>query len=119
MKKVAKKSVLLILFISFLGLAHTESDRNLSVSDGGKTYIKIWVDGMACPFCAYGLEKSIKKLSGVENLFVDLNKGFIVLTVLSEKIPSEAILKKLIKEAGFVARKFEYSDKPFAVKKNN
>jgi copper chaperone CopZ len=120
MKKVTKKSVLLILLVSFLGFSHTKSDTNLSIFDGGdKTYIKIWVDGMACPFCAYGLEKSLKKLSGVENLFVDLNNGFILFSAPSENIPSEDTLKKLIKEAGFKARKFEYSDKPFPIKKNN
>jgi len=117
MKNATKKSILLILFISFFGFTHAETVIKPNSFESGKTYIKIWIDGMACPFCAYGLEKSIKKLPGVKNLFVDLNKGFIVLTVLSENSPSEQILKKLIKEAGFVARKFEYSDKPFVSKK--
>ncbi|MCZ6677304.1 MAG: hypothetical protein O7E52_08645 [Candidatus Poribacteria bacterium] len=30
--------------------------------------IQLRVDGLACPFCAYGLEKNVKALKGVKKL---------------------------------------------------
>jgi len=112
-----KKSVILILLISLFGFTPTESKIKQELLPQSKTYIKIWVDGLACPFCAYGLEKKMKKLPSVNNLFVDLNNGFITFNTPSDKVPSEAVLKKLIKEAGFKARKFEYAKEPFKVVK--
>jgi len=116
MKNLIKKSVILIFLISFFGFSQTTSKTKQELLTQNKTYIKIWVDGLACPFCAYGLEKQIKKLSDVSNLFVDLNKGFITFVATSKKIPSEKILKKLVKEAGFVVRKIKYANKAFAIK---
>jgi len=116
MKNTIKKPVILILLISLFGFAQAASKIKQEPPVQNKTYIKIWVDGLACPFCAYGLEKKIKKLPDVSNLFVDLNKGFITFIVTSEKIPSEKILKKLVKEAGFVVRKIQYANKAFIIK---
>jgi len=115
MKNLIKKSVVLIFLISFYGFSQTTSKTKQELLTQNKTYIKTWVDGLACPFCAYGLEKKMKKLEGIKNLSVDLNNGFITFETPTEKIPSEDILKKLIKEAGFVARKFEYAKVPFKI----
>jgi len=110
-----KKTIILFLLLSCLGLTQAEAKIVQESANKDKTYVKIWVDGLACPFCAYGLEKKMKKLKGLENLTIDLNNGFITFEVPSEKILSENLLKKIIKEAGFVARKFEYATKPFKV----
>jgi copper chaperone CopZ len=112
-----KKSIILFLLFGCLGLTQAKAKIIRESANKDKTYIKIWVDGLACPFCAYGLEKKMKKLEGIKNLYVDLNNGFITFETPTEKIPSEDILKKLIKEAGFVARKFEYAKVPFKITK--
>jgi copper chaperone CopZ len=109
--RIIIKVVALLLFVaSSLSL---KASNQITVNDDSKTYIKIWVDGMACPFCAYGLEKKIKKIDGADNLFVEINEGFISFSIKSDKIPSEEDLKKIVKEAGFFARKIEISKKPF------
>ena len=108
---ISIKVVALLLFmVSFLNV---EASNLQTVNDDSKTYLKIWVDGMACPFCAYGLEKKIKKIDGSGDFFVEINEGFISFSIKSDKIPSEDDLKKIVKEAGFFARKIETSDKPF------
>jgi len=114
-----KKSILLILLISLFGFTHANTKINFEAANQSKTYIKIWVDGLACPFCAYGLEKKIKKLSGAENIFVDINKGFVTFIVPSEAIPEKEKLKKLVKEAGFAVRKIQYTNKPFSNQNNS
>jgi copper chaperone CopZ len=110
-----KVLVLLLIVVSSLNLEASNLD---VVNEDSKTYIKIWVDGMACPFCAYGLEKKIKKIDGVGDFFVEINEGFISFSIKSDIIPSEDDLKIIVKEAGFFARKIEVSKKPFNQKEN-
>ena len=82
-------------------------------SSTDSTYVKMYVDGLACPFCAYGLEKKIKKIEGASGLFIEINEGYITFSVPNKKKPGEATLKKLVKEAGFKAREINFSEKPF------
>jgi len=78
--------------------------------------IKIMVNGLACPFCAFGLEKKIKKIDGATDLFIEINEGYVTFDVPADKNPSEEELKKVVKEAGFAAEKIEYSNEPFDTK---
>ena len=43
--------------------------------------LTVKVDGLACPFCAFGLEKKLKKVEGVEKLNIDINTGEAVLNI--------------------------------------
>ena len=38
-----------------------------------KSYV-LGVDGLACPFCAYGIEKRLNKVDGVTGVEVDVGK---------------------------------------------
>jgi mercuric ion binding protein len=59
------------------------------------------VDGLSCPFCAYGLEKKLKSIDGVEKLEIKINDGLAILTYKDgAKIDKDVITKK-VKEAGF------------------
>ncbi len=69
--------------------------------------VKLHVDGLACPFCAYGLEKKLKSIKGAKNFKVDLKKGEAALTVPAKNKISKEKLKDLVKEAGFKLRKIE------------
>ena len=83
-------SILLILFsLTGLGLAQTQTK-----------YI-IQVNGLTCPFCAYGLEKKLKKVKGVESVSIDLEKDeAVVLTRAGETVEEES-LRKAVRSAGF------------------
>ena len=64
------------------------------------------VDGMACPYCAYGIEKKLKALDGVvdESLQVKLNEGIVKFTTIDEMQINEPELKRLINDSGFTLR---------------
>ena len=47
----------------------------------------IQVDGMACPFCAYGVEKSLAKISGVEAIETDIDTGILTVTMAADVDP--------------------------------
>ncbi len=64
------------------------------------------VDGLACPFCAYGIEKKLSRLEGVAEVEVDLKEGRVVVTMTEGKTLSEAHARKAVTEAGFTLKAF-------------
>lgn len=62
------------------------------------------VDGLACPYCAYGVEKKLKQIDGVEHIDVDLNKGVVTVDVADGVQLTEPQMQQLFKDAGFTYR---------------
>jgi len=59
------------------------------------------VDGLACPFCAYGIEKKFTKTEGVKSVDIDLKNGLVIVKTEDGKTFSEEKLKEIINDAGF------------------
>ena len=113
MKKIKTfTSLILILLMSTFALQAQNSGKQQQSQ--ARKYIKVEVKGLACPFCAYGLEKKLKKVEGAEEVYVSLENGFATFSVPVDKTPSEENLKKLVANAGFEAGKITFSDKPFS-----
>lgn len=68
------------------------------------THYEMRVDGLACPYCAYGIEKKLSAIDGVQNLVVDLENGLVSVDVSAGVILSEADMKQLFTDAGFTYR---------------
>ena len=68
------------------------------------TEYQLRVDGLACPFCAYGIEKKLKKTEGVESIDIDVNRGLVIVIVAAGVTLTEAQMAKLINDAGFTLR---------------
>lgn len=47
---------------------------NSVVLAGGDRY-QLQVDGLACPFCAYGIEKKLSRLEGIEQVTTNVANG--------------------------------------------
>lgn len=73
--------------------------------------IRVGVDGLACPFCAYGIEKKLKKIESVDELYVNIKDGTVDLKLKKETMLSEEIIKKAVANAGFEVRSIEYLNK--------
>lgn len=71
---------------------------------------EVYVDGLACPFCAYGLEKKLKKLDAVQKMEVQLEKGRVLLVFKEDQTLTEKEIQQAVKKAGFTARKIEFPD---------
>lgn len=73
--------------------------------------IEVTILGMACPFCAYGVEQKLKRLEGVVQLEVVLETGVATLTLEEDADSSNELLQKTVKDAGFevakITRNFE------------
>ena len=66
-----------------------------------QTKYVIGVDGLSCPFCAYGLEKKLKKVKDVESVTIDLNEGEVVVIAKAGATIKEESLRKAVHDAGF------------------
>jgi len=63
------------------------------------------VDGLACPFCAYGIEKKLGALAGVERVDTNIKDGVVIVTMHDGTTLDETTAKKAVKEAGVSLRK--------------
>lgn len=68
---------------------------------------KLRVDGLACPFCAYGVEKKLNAVKGVQRIEVDIAGGTVTVTMAEGANLDEAAAKQAVKDAGFTLRGFE------------
>ncbi len=68
---------------------------------------KLYVDGLACPFCAYGVEKKVGGLDGVKRIDIEIDDGVVAVTMDAGATLDEATAKQAVDEAGFTLRKFE------------
>jgi len=91
------KNILLILSIVLISFS--------AFAGQGETYaVKVKVDGLACPFCAYGLEKKLKDYEGISDLKILVDEGYAVFRLPYGKTPHLAELKERVKKGGFTAK---------------
>ena len=91
-----KKPLLLVLVLSWL----------LSAGAWASERYFLEVDGLACPFCAYGIEKRLSAVDGVQSAETDIKSGVVTVTVEDGKPLTEAMAKKAVEDAGFTLRTF-------------
>ena len=78
----------------------------LSALPGNIRY-ELRVDGLACPFCAYGIEKQLQKLDGVARVDTDIEEGRVIIRMEDGKSLDRAEVEQAVKKAGFSLRSFE------------
>ena len=72
-----KRLGVFVLFALFATMAlapqvRAQDDKRIEEPD-----VIIEVGGLACPFCAYGIEKRLKKIDGIAELSVLLEEGTV------------------------------------------
>ena len=90
-------AALLITFANPAGLAGA----------GEKATYAIGVDGLSCPFCAYGIEKQLGWIAGVETVLTEIESGTVAVTMEEGATLEESVAKKAVEDAGFTLRSFE------------
>lgn len=68
---------------------------------------RLRVDGLACPFCAYGVEKKLGAVEGVQSIETDIKAGVVIVTMKDGAALDEATANRAVREAGFALRKLE------------
>ena len=81
----------------------------MRTADAEVPNVTITVDGLACPFCAYGVEKKVKKLDFVHDLDISLNRGEVRIGINDRTLPHFGRIRDAVRDAGFTPRKVKIS----------
>ncbi len=73
----------------------------------GAHQYRLRVDGLACPFCAYGIEKKFNATKGVKAIKIDINTGTVTVTMEAGAALSEAQARQIVKDSGFTLGSFQ------------
>ncbi len=78
----------------------------ITTSFAQKTYdhFKIQVDGLGCPFCAYGLEKKFKELKGLKKVNIAIESGNFDFKLPSDPEFSMKSAIEQVKKAGYTPK---------------
>mgnify|MGYP000355561350 CR=1 FL=1 len=101
------KRIAFVLALSAMGALGATSAFAGSANSAGSHVYKLYVDGLACPFCAYGVEKKVGGLAGVKNVDINIDSGLVAVTMASGASLKKAAAKQAVSDAGFSLRKFE------------
>ncbi len=74
---------------------------NMAFAQGKIKTTTVTVKGMVCSFCAQGIEKKLKTFKEVQSVNVDLDTKKVVVQATDDKILTQDVLKKTIKDAGY------------------
>jgi len=96
-------TIALVLFPFFLVTASADEETGTA-----HTHVIIQVKGLACPFCAQGIEKHLKKLDAVEAVDTSLKKGEVVMHLKPCATVSEKEVRAAVKKAGFTVDRIRF-----------
>ncbi|HRI01566.1 MAG TPA: cation transporter [Saprospiraceae bacterium] len=86
-----KKLIILLFIISHQLLAQTDQ-------------FLVRVEGLGCPFCAYGLEKKFRKVKGIKQIKIDISNGKMTYEVPATNLMKLTEADALVTKAGYVAK---------------
>jgi len=67
-------------------------------------HFQIQVDGLGCPFCAYGLEKKFKEFKGLKKISIDIETGNFEFDYPNEKkLTMESVILQ-VQKAGYTPK---------------
>ena len=64
------------------------------------------VDGLACPFCSYGIEKQLKAIPGVSGIRISIKTSTVTVTMKDGTKLTQVQADRAVKAAGFTMRNF-------------
>ncbi len=63
--------------------------------------VTVTVEGLACPFCAYGIEKKLKRVEGVNSIDVEMERGVVIITAENDRSVNIGQVPGAVKDSGF------------------
>lgn len=95
----------MILFVVMMGLLMAGMAFPLPASAQALgTKVLIQVEGLSCPFCAFGLEKKLKKLPGVETVTIKVDEAIAEVVFVSGAVIDQNKIREAVEAGGFTPR---------------
>lgn len=92
--------VIAIVCVLMLSMAYAVP----AIAGEPSTKVLIQVDGLSCPFCAFGLEKKLKKLSGVETVTIKVDEAIAEVVFVSGAVIDQNKIREAVEAGGFTPR---------------
>ena len=118
MKKIIKFNGLVSFVIILLSFLFTTTTNAQTTQTEKTSYVKVEVKGLACPFCAYGLEKKLKEVEGLDVIKINFKEGLAYLSTSAATKPTKDELTKIVKDAGFTPGEISFSEEAFIKKED-
>ncbi len=69
--------------------------------------VRLKVDGMVCPFCAYGLEKRLGEIASVDAVLIRISDGLVQIRTKEDQELTDEVLKDVVEKSGFSLTEIE------------
>lgn len=110
--KTIKAITGMLIVAAFLAVGTFQTNAFAGNKPAAKTeHIALKVSGMSCPYCSKGLESSLCKLKGAENIKADYKTGLASLDVPASSNVTKEQLKQSVSNAGFTLKEVKFTQK--------
>jgi len=92
-----KNTIFVFSFFAIMTLAFIPTFAQKTTYDK----VEVQVDGLGCPFCAYGLEKKFKELKGIKKVRIDMETGLMKFNYPSDKMIDIETVENQVDKAGY------------------
>ena len=72
--------------------------------------VRLKVNGMVCPFCAYGLEKRLGEIASVDAVLIRISDGLVQIRTKEDQELTDEVLADVVKKSGFSLIEIERLD---------
>ena len=72
--------------------------------------VRLKVNGMVCPFCAYGLEKRLGEIASVDAVLIRISDGLVQIRTKRDQELTDQVLEDAVKKSGFTLTEIERLD---------
>ena len=69
--------------------------------------VRLKVDGMVCPFCAYGLEKRLGEIQSIDAVLIRISDGLVQIRMKEDQELTDEVLTDVVRKSGFSLREIE------------
>ncbi|QNJ97076.1 heavy-metal-associated domain-containing protein [Constantimarinum furrinae] len=89
-----KKSIIITVIVALVSVMGANAQKSMD-------QFLIQVDGLGCPFCAYGLEKKFKEFKGIKDVEIEIETGNFSFNYPSEKNLTMDAVQQQVEKAGY------------------
>lgn len=97
-----------ILMVSIVGAALLLG----SAARAEQPRYRLAVNGLACPFCAYGIEKALLATEGVTEIVIDIDAGLVRVAMSPGAALARPEAAALVADAGFTLADYQADPGP-------
>ncbi|WP_411767860.1 heavy-metal-associated domain-containing protein [Winogradskyella sp. A3E31] len=90
------KNIICVTIIALMTLSATVNAQKKDMDQ-----FTVQVDGLGCPFCAFGLEKKFKEFKGIKNVTIDIETGIFKFNYPAEKALALDAVEAQVEKAGY------------------